>query len=266
MPNVLDHGFVKLIDKMGDDAAIVQAARVSYGSGTKTFSEDAALIRYLFSHKHTTPFEMCEIKLLCKMPIFVARQWVRHRTASINEYSARYSVVKEDFYVPSVEQLCKQSLVNKQGRGERISEDSAEILRASIIHTSLKAYQLYESMIGDGVARETARMVLPINFYTEWYWKIDLHNLLGFLRLRMDAHAQYEIRVYADAIAEITKEWVPQTWGAFYDYALHSRAFSRMEVEVIKRAMKTCTPLSHPSMRPEGMSDREWTAFIGSVT
>ena len=202
---VLDHGFVRVIDYMGDDAAICQAARVSYGTGTKSVQNDEGLIRYLMRHWHSTPFEMCELKLHVKLPVFVARQWIRHRTANVNEYSARYSILDREFYIPAREHIAAQSVVNNQGRGALLGDAEAgrvlEILKAD----SARAYDNYEAMISqdgqDGLARELARMNLPANIYTQWYWKIDLHNLLHFLRLRADPHAQYEIRVYAEAIA-----------------------------------------------------------------
>src|SRR5687767_5917147 len=203
---VLDHGFVRVIDYLGNDAAIVQAARVSYGEGTKTLREDEGLIRYLVRNKHTSPLEMAEIKFHCKMPIFIARQWVRHRTASINEYSGRYSVMSSDFYVP--EQFKSQDAKNRQGSGDALDKSVNQLLQDWTIKNSMECYALYERMLAEGASRELARMILPVNFYTEWYWKIDLHNLLHFLTLRGDAHAQYEIRAYADVIAEIVRRWV----------------------------------------------------------
>ena len=216
---VLDHGFVRVIDYMGDDAAICQAARVSYGKGTKSVQNDEGLIRYLMRHWHSTPFEMCEIKLHVKLPVFVARQWIRHRTANVNEYSARYSILDREFYIPAPEHIAAQSTINNQGRGETLTGDEAarvlEILKAD----SARAYDNYEAMISDdgqqGLARELARMNLPANIYTQWYWKVDLHNLLHFLRLRADAHAQYEIRVYADEICKVVADWVPAAYSAF---------------------------------------------------
>jgi len=210
---VLDYGFVRVIDYMGNDAAIVQAARVSYGDGTKTLREDEGLIRYLYRNRHTSPFEMCEIKLHCKMPIFVARQWVRHRTASINEVSARYSVLSEEFYVP--EQFKAQDTKNRQGSAEALGESDNVLMQDWTMESSQACYDLYTRMLDKGSSRELARMVLPVNFYTEWYWKIDLHNLLHFLTLRCDAHAQAEIRAYADVIAEIVKLWVPTVHAAW---------------------------------------------------
>ena len=217
---VLDHGFVRVIDYMGDDAAIVQAARVSYGRGTKRVSEDAGLIRYLMRHRHSTPFEMCEIKFHVKLPIFVARQWIRHRTANVNEYSARYSILDREFYIPTPAQLAAQSAVNRQGRGDVLEgEEAARVLH--LLHDdATRAYDHYVDMLNEnpdgtprdpakqGLARELARMNLTLNTYTQWYWKIDLHNLFHFLSLRADAHAQYEIRVYAEAMAAMVKDWV----------------------------------------------------------
>lgn len=210
---VLDHGFIRLIDYMGDDAAIVQAARVSYGAGTKTVREDAKLIHYLWQHRHTSPFEMCEIKLHCKMPIFVARQWVRHRTASINEYSARYSVLDAEFYVP--EQFKAQDTKNRQGSAEAFVGIKNSDMQDDLRYHCLASYKKYEALLDQGVSRELARMVLPVNFYTQWYWKIDLHNLLHFLTLRCDEHAQWEIRQYANVIADIVADWVPVTHAAW---------------------------------------------------
>ena len=216
---VLDHGFVRVIDYMGDDAAIVQAARVSYGKGTKSVSEDAGLINYLMRHKHTTPFEMCEIKLHVKLPIFVARQWIRHRTGSFNEYSARYSILDKEYYIPSSSTIGKQSSVNKQGRGKlTLSEEDAHVIQQMIKGHSEKSYSMYETLLNEGslgLARELARMVLPLNFYSQWYWKVDLKNLLDFLKLRTDPHAQYEIRVYAEEIEKILRRWAPITYGAY---------------------------------------------------
>jgi len=209
--NVLDHGFVRLVDHMGDDSSIVQAARVSYGEGTKSVRCDTGLIRYLMRNQHMSPFEMCELKFHIKLPIFVARQWIRHRTANVNEISARYSVISDDFYVPSV--VNYQSKDNKQGSGAE-HEHSESFVR-EISRISYKAYESYKYMIEEGVAREQARIILPVNMYTEWYWKIDLRNLLHFLKLRMDSHAQFEIREYANAIAQVVREHYPVTWSAF---------------------------------------------------
>lgn len=258
---VLDHGFVRVIDYMGDDAAICQAARVSYGKGTKSVQNDEGLIRYLMRHWHSTPFEMCELKLHVKLPVFVARQWIRHRTANVNEYSARYSILDREFYIPAPEHINAQSEVNNQGRGDVLQGEEAarvlEILKAD----SARCYDNYEAMIsGDGqagLARELARMNLPANIYTQWYWKVDLHNLFHFLRLRADAHAQYEIRVYADAICEMVADWVPAAYGAFEDYRMGAVTMSSQMVDCLRRMLKGETVTKENS----GMSAREWREF-----
>jgi thymidylate synthase (FAD) len=239
---ILDHGMIRLVDYMGDDAAICQAARTSYGKGTKSVSQDEGLIRYLMRHWHTTPFEMAEIKLHVKMPIFVARQWIRHRTASVNEYSARYSILDREFYIPSPEQLAAQSAVNNQGRGAVLEGPEAarvlEILKAD----ATRAYDNYEAMIStegqQGLARELARMNLPTSIYTQMFWKTSLHNLFRFLELRADSHAQYEIRVYAEQIGRITKDWVPMAYRAFEDYRLEGAQLSKMELELLRDMLK----------------------------
>jgi thymidylate synthase (FAD) len=237
---VLDHGFVRVVDYMGDDAAIVQAARVSYGAGTKKARDDSGLIRYLMRHWHSTPFEMCEIKLHVKLPVFVARQWIRHRTANVNEYSARYSILDREFYIPQPDALAAQSTVNNQGRGETLQGAEAERVLEMLKADAGRAYDNYSAMLSQdgqqGLARELARMNLPANIYTQWYWKTDLHNLFHFLRLRADAHAQYEIRVYAEAIAEMVRDWVPAAYGAFEDYRMGGVQLSAKGVEVLKRA------------------------------
>lgn len=245
----LDHGFVYLVDYMGNDQAIEQAARVSYGSGTRKVSETRSLIRYLKRHDHTTPFEMAEMKFHAKMPIFVARQWVRHRTASINEYSGRYSILDNEFYVPNPEVLAVQSTANRQGRGKAVPRRYAENVRSMIIEDALRQYSHYEELLNDDgngqpvdpeepmLARELARMGLGLNFYTQWYWKTDLHNFMHFSRLRMDPHAQYEIRVYADAMARIAKDAFPMAWEAFEDYQLYARRFTRPELEVLRSVL-----------------------------
>ena len=227
---VLDHGFVRIIDYMGDDAAIVQAARVSYGKGTKKISTDAGLIKYLMRHWHSTPFEMCEIKYHVKLPIFVARQWIRHRTANVNEYSARYSILDREFYIPAAEQLAAQSESNRQGRGAVLSGARAKEVLDILREDATRTYDNYEKMLNvredgtvidpgkESLARELARMNLTLNTYTQWYWKTDLHNLMHFLRLRADHHAQYEIQVYANVMLEAMKRWVPLTYDAFVDY------------------------------------------------
>ncbi|MEM1276298.1 MAG: FAD-dependent thymidylate synthase [Pseudomonadota bacterium] len=255
---VLDHGFVRAIDYMGDDAAIVQAARVSYGQGTKKARDDSGLIRYLMRHWHSTPFEMCELKLHVKLPVFVARQWIRHRTANVNEYSARYSILDREFYIPEPEHLASQSKVNNQGRGDVLQGAEAARVLEMLKSDAGRSYDHYEQMLStegqDGLARELARMNLPMNIYTQWYWKVDLHNLFHFLRLRADAHAQYEIRVYADVICEMVKDWVPAAYGAFEDYRLGAVQFSAKGMAALRRM------LAGEAMDAEkaGMSAGEW--------
>jgi thymidylate synthase (FAD) len=234
----LDKGFVRLIDIMGDDSSIVQAARVSYGKGTKSIREDRALIRYLMRHSHTSPFEMVELKFHVRLPIFVARQWIRHRTANVNEYSGRYSEMTDDFYLPEKSQIRTQSEVNRQGRSdEKISENAAEQVLKSMENSQNQSYSEYKNYIELGVAREIARINLPLSSYTEWYWKIDLHNLFRFLKLRLDPHAQFEIRVYAEVIASILKQIVPISYEAFEDYLLNSVTFSYPELSLIKNVL-----------------------------
>ena len=262
----LDHGFVRVVDYMGDDTAIVQSARVSYGKGTKKISNDKGLIKYLMRHWHSTPFEMCEIKLHVKLPIFIARQWIRHRTANVNEYSARYSILDKEFYIPSVENLASQSHANKQGRAESLSPEEANKVITLLKNDAEQTYRNYEVMLNEnsegetlddgsmGIARELARMNLTLNTYTQWYWKIDLNNLLHFLALRADAHAQYEIRVYADIILDIVKKWVPVTYEAFEDYRVGGTQLSAKEILILKKIIKgeTVDP------EAEGISKREW--------
>lgn len=230
----LDHGFVMLKDYMGGDASIVQAARVSYGEGTKKASDDRGLIAYLMRHRHTTPFEMVDFKFLVKLPIFVARQWIRHRTASVNELSARYSVMADEFYLPKKEDVRYQSTLNRQGGSE---EEVSDELCSRVVETlragAERAYGEYSEMIEAKIARELARTHLPVSLYTQWYWKINLHNLLHFLELRMDTHAQYEIRVYAHAMAQIVKDVVPWTWEAFEEFRLNALTFSASEKAVL---------------------------------
>jgi thymidylate synthase (FAD) len=258
---VLDHGFVRVIDYMGDDAAICQAARVSYGRGTKSVTNDEGLIRYLMRHWHSTPFEMCEVKLHVKLPVFVARQWIRHRTANVNEYSARYSILDREFYIPEASQLAAQSAVNNQGRGESLTSDEAARVLDWLKEDAGRAYDHYEAMISQdgqqGLARELARMNLPANIYTQWYWKVDLHNLFHFLRLRADAHAQYEIRVYADVICDIVKAWVPLAYDAFADYRLGGATLSAKAVVVLQRRLAGEVVGEAES----GMSKGEWREF-----
>jgi thymidylate synthase (FAD) len=255
---VLDHGFVRVVDYMGDDAAICQAARVSYGKGTKSVQNDEGLIRYLMRHWHSTPFEMCEVKLHVKLPVFVARQWIRHRTANVNEYSARYSILDREFYIPGPEQLAAQSVINNQGRGEALTGEEAARVLDILKSDSTRAYDHYEEMISDegkqGLARELARMNLPANIYTQWYWKVDLHNLFHFLRLRADSHAQYEIRVYADEICKIVAAWVPFAYKAFEDYRMGGETLSAAALDCVRRMLKG----EEVTKENSGMSAREW--------
>ncbi|ETD87419.1 FAD-dependent thymidylate synthase [Rhodobacter capsulatus] len=262
---VLDHGLIRVIDYMGDDAAICQAARVSYGRGTKAVSDDRGLIRYLMRHWHSTPFEMCEVKFHVKLPIFVARQWIRHRTANVNEYSARYSVMDREFYIPAPEHLAAQSTVNNQGRGQVLEGAEAARVLDLLREDAMRAYDHYEDMLTPdadtgklGMARELARMNLPANVYTQWYWKIDLHNLFHFLRLRADVHAQYEIRVYAQIMGDIVKDWVPQAYEAFEDYRLGAVSVSATAKEVLKRRLAGEVVTAETS----GMSKGEWREFV----
>jgi thymidylate synthase (FAD) len=251
---LLDHGFVRVVDYMGNDAAVVQAARVSYGAGTRSVRNDRGLLRYLMRHRHSTPFEMCEIKLHVKLPIFIARQWIRHRTANVNEYSARYSILDREFYLPTPSNLAQQSDSNRQGRDQVLSpEQSAHVLEL-LRRDAMQTYDTYETLLndkGDGepvvdgspqLARELARMNLTVNYYTQWYWKVDVHNLLHFLSLRMDSHAQYEIRVYADAIVEMLKAWMPITYEAFSDYRMGSQHFSREEMGLLCKMLQGGDP------------------------
>jgi thymidylate synthase (FAD) len=262
----LDKGFVRLVDYMGSDAAIVQAARVSYGAGTKQVNEDRGLIRYLVRHAHTTPLEMVEFKFHVKLPMFVARQWIRHRTANVNEYSGRYSVMKDEFYVPEPDQIRAQSSTNKQGRAEQpMTSEQAEAIIASLRHSQAIAYNEYEAMLERDVARELARINLPLALYTEWYWKIDLHNLFHFLRLRMDSHAQHEIRVYANAIASIVQRIVPLAYEAFEDYVLHAERFTQPELKALRTIVAHlpthAIELSDDELASCGLSKREMAEF-----
>ena len=271
--SVLDHGFVRTIDYMGDDAAVVQAARVSYGKGTKKVSDDAGLINYLLRHRHTTPFEMCEIKFHIKVPIFIARQWIRHRTANINEYSARYSVLDREFYIPSLDQLASQSTQNHQGRGDVLDGAEANEVLQILKEDSIRNYDHYVEMLNEdpdgnkidegrnGLARELARMNLTLNAYTQWYWKIDLHNLLHFLSLRADAHAQYEIRVYADAMLETVKRWVPITYNAFQQYRVGGINLSASALSVVKKLLAG----DQITQEDSGMSKREWRELMTTL-
>ena len=263
---VLDHGFVRVIDYMGDDAAIVQAARVSYGKGTKMISNDRGLIRYLMRHRHSTPFEMCEIKYHVKLPIFVARQWIRHRTANVNEYSARYSILDKEFYIPSDDQLAAQSKSNRQGRDAVLTGDEAAEVKRLLIEDSERTYANYEYMLNEGpdgeaaddsregLARELARMNLTLNYYTQWYWKTDLHNLFHFLSLRADSHAQYEIRVYADVMLDTVKAWVPIAHEAFMDYRFGGVHLSAQGLSIVQRMLAGEAVTQETS----GLSAREW--------
>lgn len=261
----LDKGFVRLIDVMGDDDAIVQAARVSYGSGTKKVHLDRGLIRYLMRHLHTTPFEMVEFKFHIKLPIFVARQWIRHRTANVNEYSGRYSEMKDEFYVPAPDQIRAQSSTNKQGRAEEaFSADTASEIRNTMESTQENLYGEYQALLETDLAREVARINLPVSNYTEWYWKIDLHNLFHFLNLRMDSHAQYEIRVYADIMAEITRAAVPMAYEAFEDYILNADRFSGKELTAMKSFLSKI-PDDETSLEEFGLKGREAREFLEKV-
>ncbi len=259
---VLDHGIVRVIDYMGDDDAIVQAARVSYGAGTKKAQDDNSLIRYLMRHWHSTPFEMCEIKFHVKLPVFVARQWIRHRTANVNEYSARYSILDKEFYIPDPMNIAAQSKINNQGRGDVLEAQDAQKVLEILRNDSDRSYTNYEHLLSSdgkpGLARELARMNLPTNIYTQWYWKTDLHNLFNFLRLRADKHAQYEIRVYAEIISDIVQKWVPKAYQAFLDYQLNSILLSQQAVDCIKKKIKG----DKISFENSGMSKREWNEFL----
>ena len=261
---VLDHGFIRVVDYMGDDNAVVQAARVSYGRGTRKTMEDANLIRYLMRHYHSTPFEMCEIKYHVKLPIFVARQWIRHRTANVNEYSARYSVMDKDYYLPQPDQMAKQSVSNRQGRGDILDPAAATRVLALLRDDAEQTYAHYDEMLNDGslgLARELARMNLTLNTYTQWYWKTDLHNLFQFLRLRADAHAQYEIRVYAEAMLRTAEAWVPHCYAAFCDYRLGAVTFSAKMLAVLKKQLAG-EPTDQPS---SGLSKREWAEMQAAL-
>ncbi|MFZ6761342.1 FAD-dependent thymidylate synthase [Pseudoroseomonas sp. WGS1072] len=267
---VLDHGFVRVIDYMGDDAAVVQAARVSYGRGTRAANEDRGLIRYLMRHRHSTPFEMCEIKYHVKLPIFIARQWIRHRTANVNEYSARYSILDREFYLPAPEQLAAQSASNRQGRGTVLQGAEAEHVLRLLRQDAMTTYDHYAEMLNEdeagqpadparqGLARELARMNLTLNTYTQWYWKTDLHNLLHFLSLRADAHAQYEIRAYAEAMMRSLEAWVPAVAEAFRDYRLGAVTLSAQMLAVVRRLLAGEVVEQGGS----GLSKREWRELM----
>ena len=264
---------MRVIDYMGDDSAIVQAARVSYGKGTKQTNQDRGLIQYLMRHRHTTPFEMCDIKFHIKLPIFIARQWIRHRTASVNEYSGRYSIMANEFYIPRAEDMAMQSKINKQGRDNILSPEESEKLLRLLHEDAGRCYDHYQEMLNEDVhgnvlneenpslARELARMNLTLNFYTEWYWKINLHNLFHFLSLRADPHAQYEIRMYAEAMLNIVKEWVPFAYEAFMEYKVNAASFSGNGVKAIKAMLKGGKVTAETS----GMSKREWQEFVATL-
>lgn len=299
--SVLDHGFVRVVDYMGDDAAVVQAARVSYGRGTRKVSQDAGLIRYLMRHRHSTPFEMCEIKFHVKLPIFVARQWIRHRTANVNEYSARYSVLDKEFYVPDLEYIkhqrrkdqepegqaslfpedrnvvpihtAAQSRTNRQGREDVLSPDDARQVLEILQNEGSHAYRSYLKLLNEdiagnqkdpskvGIARELARLVLPVNIYTQWYWKTNLHNLMHFLSLRSEPHAQYEIRAYAEAMQTIMQSWVPLTYAAFCEYRLGAATFSATMLEVLRRKLAG----ENVEQATSGLSTREWAEMMAAL-
>ena len=266
----LDHGFIRVIDYMGDDTSIVQAARVSYGKGTKQVSTDSGLIKYLMRHWHSTPFEMCEIKYHVKLPIFIARQWIRHRTANVNEYSARYSILDKEFYLPSQENLAAQSKINRQGRGEILQGKQAEEVLNLLKNDAETTYKNYEKMLNQkydgstidegksGLARELARMNLTLNTYTQWYWKTDLLNLMNFLRLRVDHHAQYEIRAYAEVMLDTLKRWVPITFEAFMDYRVGGTEVSAKGKIIIEKLIKG----KIIKIEDSGLSKREWNELM----
>ncbi len=267
---ILDHGFIRVIDYMGDDTSIVQAARVSYGKGTKKVSTDSGLIKYLMRHWHSTPFEMCEIKYHVKLPIFIARQWIRHRTANVNEYSARYSILDKEFYLPAVENLAAQSQSNRQGRGDVLTGDQAKKVLDLLKKDAEQTYDNYETMLNErydgsvidekqvGLARELARMNLTLNTYTQWYWKTDLLNLMNFLRLRADHHAQYEIRAYADAMLDTVKKWVPITYDAFMDYRVGGTEVSSKGKKIIQKLISG----EEIDAEKSGLSKREWNELM----
>ena len=267
---VLDHGFIRVIDYMGDDSSIVQSARVSYGKGTKKVSTDEGLIRYLMRHWHSTPFEMCEIKYHVKLPIFIARQWIRHRTANVNEYSARYSILDKEFYIPAKEQLSAQATNNRQGRGNLITGEQADEVLKILKDDAVRTYENYEKMLNErfdgtiidekksGLARELARMNLTLNSYTQWYWKTDLLNLMNFLFLRADSHAQYEIRVYAEKMLDTVKKWVPITHAAFLDYRVGAAHLSSKGLRIVKSMING----NKVSFEDSGLSKREWNELM----
>ena len=268
----LDHGFVRVVDYMGDDTSIVQSARVSYGKGTKQVSTDKGLIKYLMRHWHSTPFEMCEIKYHVKLPIFIARQWIRHRTANVNEYSARYSILDKEFYLPNKENLAAQSKINRQGRGDLIEGNQAKEVLELLKNDAERTYSNYENMLNQkydgstidenkkGLARELARMNLTLNTYTQWYWKTDLLNLMNFLRLRVDIHAQFEIRAYAEIMLDTLKRWVPITYEAFMDYRVGGIEVSSKGKKVIQKLINN----EDVKFNNSGLSKREWNELMNS--
>ena len=270
---VLDHGFIRVIDYMGDDSSIVQAARVSYGRGTKRKSQDQGLINYLMRHRHTTPFEMCELKLHVKLPIFIARQWIRHRSANVNEYSARYSILDNDCYIPEPEHIAAQSVVNNQGRGDVVSPEQAIAVQELLRQDANTCYDHYQELLNEtedgtiidesksGVARELARMNLTLNHYTQWYWKIDLHNLLHFISLRADSHSQYEIQAYAKVILDIVAKWVPMTHKAFMKYRFNGAFLSSPAIDAISQIIKG----RKINLEDYDMSKREWDELWSSL-
>jgi len=271
--HVLDHGFIRVVDYMGDDGAIVQAARVSYGKGTRQAREDRALIRYLMRARHTSPFEMCEIKLHVKLPVFVARQWIRHRTASVNEYSARYSILEDEFYLPRAEQLAAQATDNRQGRGEGLGPEESRRVLDILRDDAALTYSHYQELLNrdaegkprdparKGLARELARMNLTLGVYTEWYWKIDLHNLFHFISLRADPHAQYEIRAYAEVLLDIARRWVPVATEAFEEYVLGGAHLSRSALAIVRRLLAG----EAVAQAESGLSPREWRELMAAL-
>ncbi len=270
---VLDHGFVRVVDYLGDDAAVVQAARVSYGRGTRAANEDRGLIRYLMRHRHSTPFEMCEIKYHVKLPIFVARQWIRHRTANVNEYSARYSILDREFHIPAPEHLAAQAASNRQGRGAVLQGAEAAHVLDLLRQDATRTHDHYAEILNEdaegkpldparaGLARELARMNLTLGTYTQWYWKTDLHNLLGFLSLRADDHAQYEIRVYAEAMLKTVRAWVPISFEAFHDYRMGAAVLSAQMLAVVRRMLAGDAVAQEGS----GLSRREWRELMAML-
>jgi thymidylate synthase (FAD) len=268
---VLDHGFVCLVDYMGDDAAIVQAARVSYGRGTKTVRTDRGLIRYLMRHRHTTPFEMVELKFLMRLPIFVARQIIRHRTANVNEYSARYSVLSDEFYIPPVHAIGAQSTENRQGRADGLAQGVAAEFAKRLNDHSRRSYELYEWATTQNVTRELARLALPVNVYTEWYWKNDLHNVFNFLALRLDPHAQAETRAYASVVYDAVKVVAPIAVEAFDDFTLGAISLSAKEQDAIGKLARgetfdaACQAAGIEPRTPSGAASGEAKEFAAKL-